>query len=181
MSRVFFTSDLHFGHERLCLGLRGMTSKESDELIINNWNKVINKRDIVYILGDVTMENPKAISSYMNRLNGTKIVVGGNHDDKRCCAELAKIGIVVMGVCVYKGFLLTHIPVVEQEMVHFRGNIHGHIHKQSGTYNPESPSGRYYNVNTEFHNYTPILFEEIEKSFMLLNNENDNNLNFEEL
>jgi calcineurin-like phosphoesterase family protein len=53
----------------------------------------------------------------------------------------------------------------------FAGNIHGHIHKQGdmeglGKYNPPSlDSTKYYNVNTEFHNYTPIPFEEIEKHF----------------
>lgn len=171
MSRVFLTSDLHFGHERLCRGLRGISAQESNELIIENWNKVVTKRDIVYILGDITMENPKRISSYMKRLKGTKIVIGGNHDDRRCCFELAKMGIVVMGACRYKGFILTHIPINNTEMLFFRGNIHGHIHiagtfKDGVSYNPEIPIGRYYNVNTEFHNYTPILFDEIEQWFI---------------
>ena len=31
------------GHKNLCQGLRGMTSEESDQLIINNWNKVVTK------------------------------------------------------------------------------------------------------------------------------------------
>lgn len=32
---VYFTSDLHFGHEKLCRGLRGMSAEESDKLIID--------------------------------------------------------------------------------------------------------------------------------------------------
>ena len=61
MSRVFFTSDLHFGHENLCRVIRGMSAKESEELIIENWNKVVTKRDLVYILGDFTFEKASRI------------------------------------------------------------------------------------------------------------------------
>ena len=43
MAKVFFTSDLHFGHKNLCEGLRGMTAEDSDALIISNWNKVVFK------------------------------------------------------------------------------------------------------------------------------------------
>ena len=69
---VFITSDLHFGHENLCRGLRNMSSKESDELIISNWNKIINKKDKVFILGDLTMEKPNIIMDYLNQLKGEK-------------------------------------------------------------------------------------------------------------
>lgn len=62
MSRVFFTSDLHFGHENLYQGLRGMTAQESYDLIKRNWNKVVTKRDIVYVLGDITMEKPMRVA-----------------------------------------------------------------------------------------------------------------------
>lgn len=36
-------------------------------------------------------------------------------------------------------------------------------------YNPQSLGERYFNVNTEFHNYTPVLFDEIEQYFINLN------------
>ena len=56
----------------------------------------------------------------------------------------------------------------------FKGNIHGHIHLKGKiddfVYEPTDPIGRYYNVNCEFHNYTPIPFEEIEEFFNNINN-----------
>ena len=58
---VFFTSDLHFGHKNLIEGLRKMSVEESDNLIISNWNKIVRKKDVVYILGDITMEKPQLI------------------------------------------------------------------------------------------------------------------------
>ena len=170
MARVFLTSDLHLGHKNLCSGLRNMSSEESDELIIKNWNSVVTKRDIVYVLGDIVMEDYKLLESYIKRLNGTIIVVGGNHDTKKCCRELQRLGIIVMGCASYKGYLLTHIPIHTTQLKHTRGNIHGHIHTM-GTidgeeYLPETELGPfYYNVNIELHNYTPIPFEVVEKEF----------------
>jgi calcineurin-like phosphoesterase family protein len=166
---VYFISDLHFGHKNLCEGLRGMSSEESDELIIKNWNQKVKKKDVVYILGDIVMEDHKKVKEYMTRLHGIKYVIGGNHDTRKVCEQLFEMGIPVMGCVNYKGFICTHIPIAQSELEVFRGNIHGHIHKKSdgeGWENStEEPTGRYYNVNCEFHNYTPIPFEEIEKYF----------------
>ena len=170
MSRVFFTSDLHFGHKNLCQGLRGMTSEESDQLIINNWNKVVTKRDLVYVLGDITMENQNDIPKYIKQLNGRIILIGGNHDTKQCCDVYKKLGITVMGVLKYKGYICTHIPIHPRELVidgvqQWRGNIHGHVHqfekgKAKYDYGP-----LYYNVNIELHNYTPIAFDDLVINF----------------
>lgn len=170
MSRVFFTSDLHFGHKNLVNGLRKMTVEHSDKTIISNWNNLITKRDIVYVLGDITMENPQLLPLYLKQLKGEIRVVGGNHDDLKCCKVLQELGIPVMGTLNYKGFLCTHVPVHPTQIEQFRGNIHGHIHLSGnieglGDYNPPELEGRYYNVNTEFHHYTPVLFDDIVKYF----------------
>lgn len=172
MSRVFFTSDLHFGHESLCRALRGMSAKESDELIIHNWNSVVTKRDRVYVLGDFTMEK-RCDLDILKQLKGDIVIVGGNNDVLRCCREYQYLGIPVMGCLQYKGFFCTHVPIHPHELDFCRGNIHGHIHRKGvidgWEYNPQSLGERYFNVNTEFHNYTPVLFDEIEQYFINLN------------
>ncbi len=165
MAKVYFTSDLHFGHKNLCEGLRGMTSEESDKLIIDNWNSVVTKRDKVYVLGDITMERPHDIYT-LTQLRGDIVVVGGNHDIHQCCKKLNKIGIVVMGALEYKGYICTHIPIHPLEMERFKGNIHGHIHKDGiidgWKYEGIKDLGDgYLNVNTELHNYTPIEFNKL--------------------
>ena len=175
MARVFFTSDLHFGHKNLCQGLRGMTVEESDKLIIDNWNKVVTKRDLVYVLGDITMENQNDIPKYVKQLNGRIVLVGGNHDTKQCCDVYRKLGITVMGCLKYKGFMCTHIPIHPCELEQgdkqlFRGNIHGHIHRAGEidgiNYSPKTDYGPlYYNVNTELHNYTPVAFDDLVADF----------------
>lgn len=175
MARVFFTSDLHFGHKNLCLGLRGMSVEESDQLIINNWNKVVTKRDLVYVLGDITMENQNEIPKYISQLNGRIVLVGGNHDTKQCCDVYRKLGITVMGCLEYKGFICTHIPIHPYELQQedrqiARGNIHGHVHKsgiiEGEEYTPKTDYGPlYYNVNIELHNYTPVAFDDLVADF----------------
>lgn len=175
MARVFFTSDLHFGHKNLCKGLRGMSAEESDQLIINNWNKVVTKRDLVYVLGDITMENQNDIPNYLSKLNGRIVLIGGNHDTKQCCDVYRKLGITVMGCLKYKGFICTHIPIHPYELEQedrqlLRGNIHGHVHKSGiidgEEYAPKTDYGPlYYNVNIELHNYTPIAFDDLVADF----------------
>ena len=57
MSKVYFISDLHFGHKKITEfggDLRtGNSWEENMEAIIDNWNNTVTKRDIVYVLGDV--------------------------------------------------------------------------------------------------------------------------------
>ena len=89
MARLFFISDLHLGHTNLILNHRGFKSvEEHDELIISNWNKTVSKRDKVYIVGDIRME--KADYSILDRLNGGKTVVLGNHELSQHIPELLK-------------------------------------------------------------------------------------------
>ena len=160
MSRVYFISDLHFGHKNLS-GLRGMSSDDFDRLIISRWNGTIGKKDIVYVLGDVTMENHKLVAGYLSQLNGIIRVVGGNHDTRQCCDAIRDMGITIMGCLEYKGFICTHIPIHPHELDgYYRGNIHGHIH------NPDIDFGEnYFNVCCERIGYTPMLFDEIEAKF----------------
>lgn len=80
MANIFFTADTHFSH-KLVAGLRGFESTEDhDEVVIESWNAVVSKRDHVWHLGDLTLKNPPAIAHILDRLNGIKHLVLGNHD-----------------------------------------------------------------------------------------------------
>ena len=166
---TFFTSDLHFNHVNLITNIRHMTVEENNKLIIDNWNKVVHKKDVVYILGDITMENHRDIAEFIKQLKGIIYVIGGNHDTRRCCTQLALSGIPVMGCIDYHHFILSHMPVDMSNLCGKLGNIHGHIHKSDGHYQFQM-GPKYYNVNTEFHKYTPVDFEDIKKHFININN-----------
>lgn len=52
--KIWFTSDTHFGHKNILRFCKRPwnTVEEMDEGLIQNWNKVVGKDDIVFHLGD---------------------------------------------------------------------------------------------------------------------------------
>ena|SRR3990167_379231 len=152
MGRVFVISDLHFGHRNMAIKRGFKDENEHDEFIVTSWNKVISKRDTVWILGDITMEKT---SHYhlLDRLNGFKKVVLGNHDRPQHIPELLKYVNSVCGMVKYKGYILSHCPIHPCEVNRFKANIHGHVHENT------LDDNRYRNVSCEVVNYTPILLE----------------------
>lgn len=154
---VRFIADLHFGHQNMAKR-RGFDSVEAhDEHIIQEWNKVVDKRDVTYILGDITMEK-KAPYHLLKRLNGIKHVVLGNHDRRQDVPDLWMNHVEsVAGMVQFKGFFLTHCPIHPKEITYrgIYGNIHGHIHDS------EVGEPGYYCVSCERVNYKPITLKEL--------------------
>lgn len=169
MAKVFFTSDPHLGHKNLIENVRKMSVEEHDALIIDNWNKVVTKRDTVYVLGDIVMEKHNILKNYIPKLNGTIVVSPGNHCTKRVCQEYHNLGITVVGSLEYKDFILTHIPIHEACLAEYRGNIHGHVHMPGLLNNECINNPKYYNVNTELHDYTPVEFNKILEYYEKIN------------
>jgi len=130
---------------------RGFKDIEShDHHIISKWNSVVTKRDIVWILGDITME--KSGPYYLlDKLNGLKKVVLGNHDKPQHIPELLKHVNGVCGMIKYKGLILSHCPIHESEIGRFSYNGHGHVHENS------LDDSRYINFSCEAIDYTPQL------------------------
>ena len=81
MSTVWFTSDTHFGHKRVA-ELRGWRPESVDgynETLIQRWNATVMPEDTVWHLGDVGFG--RGLLQLVQRLNGTKHLVSGNHDE----------------------------------------------------------------------------------------------------
>lgn len=168
MSTVFFLSDLHFGHKRITkftdeLGKKwrqGDNYLENMHIIIQNWNHVVNKRDLVWLLGDTAFSGEGFEA--LGELNGRKKLVLGNHCTERLKAQdYLKHFETVEGLVCYKGHWLSHAPIHPQEL-RGRKNIHGHTHHNlvRNSYTNE-PDLRYINVCVEWADHRPIPFEEI--------------------
>ena len=83
MSKVFFTGDLHFGHENvLVFDHRPFeTVEEMDTELIRRWNHKVSKGDLVYVLGDFIWKTRNDDApSLIKSLNGQIILIKGNHD-----------------------------------------------------------------------------------------------------
>ena len=164
MSVVRFIADLHLGHTNMAIKRGFSTVEEHDEHIITQWNSVVNKRDVTYILGDITMEK-KSSYPLLDRLNGIKHVVLGNHDRRQDILHLLQHVESVAGMIQYKGIMLTHAPIHPMELDYrFNKNIHGHIHDKvvmkmlDGW---EVIDERYFCVSCEQVDYKPKTLEEL--------------------
>ncbi|MCK9575773.1 MAG: hypothetical protein WC979_01945 [Candidatus Pacearchaeota archaeon] len=132
---IYFTSDTHFGDDRLNLYGRDLvckTSEEMDNLIIDNWNSIVTDDDTVYHLGDVAM-NEESLKQVL-KLNGKKILIKGNYDDKIADEVLLQyFSAVHKNLVVEHGaksipqklLFLNHYPTKADDMMF---NIVGHIH-----------------------------------------------------
>ena len=130
ISTVRFIGCLHFGHRAIASHRGFQDEYYHDTNLIEEWNTVVNKKDVTYILGDVTMEKTEHYYN-LDGLNGRKIVVLGNHDRWQHVPELLRYVDGVAGMIDYKGFALTHAPIHPSEIGFYRGNIHAHIHHKN--------------------------------------------------
>lgn len=89
MAEIFVISDLHLSHKNMAIKRGFKDEIEHDKFIIEKWNKVVSKKDTVWILGDITMEKATPYP-LLDKLNGYKKVVLGNHDQPQHVPELLK-------------------------------------------------------------------------------------------
>lgn len=161
MSVVRYISDPHFGHRNMAIRRGFKDENEMNEYIISQWNKTVGKKDVTYLLGDLTME--KSNYEILNRLNGIKKVILGNHDEPQHVPELLKYvnNVASMRYLKDKQFgniIFTHAPIHPCELEYrYTINIHGHVHENT------LPDKRYINVSAEVINYTPKLLSELIK------------------
>jgi len=79
---VFFSADYHFGHTniiRFC-NRPFKNVHYMNELLINNWNKVVPVDGTTYHIGDFAFGAPGWIKQVIERLNGDIIFIRGSHD-----------------------------------------------------------------------------------------------------
>ena len=82
--KIFITSDNHFNHKNIIKYCdRPFDSvEEMNEAMIERWNETVSKDDVVLHLGDFCKGNVWMIKQIRERLNGTIILIIGNHDYK---------------------------------------------------------------------------------------------------
>jgi calcineurin-like phosphoesterase family protein len=170
MRDIWFTSDQHFGHANILkftdkagnlIRPEFSTVDEMDECMLDRWNSVVKKGDIVWNLGDICFDKKKFTDKILNRLNGALRITVGNHDDIKFLASLGRFQkIVVTRRFDEFGFVASHYPLHQDSLWNHRKQktvlcLHGHTHQ-----NDPAP-GPYHNVSVERTNYTPVHIDEI--------------------
>ncbi|OGJ20650.1 hypothetical protein A3K73_05750 [Candidatus Pacearchaeota archaeon RBG_13_36_9] len=150
--KIFITSDTHFSHGNI-IGYTGRpfkTAEEMDNEIIKRWDKKVGKDDLVIHLGDFGLGSKEEIIGIKNQLNGTIILLKGNHDHK----STREAGfILIKGALEIGKIIFSHSPLLKEDIPKGFINVHGHIHEK------ESFNG--INVSVEKTGYAPISLEEL--------------------
>ena len=178
MSKIFLTSDTHFGHDRdFIYTPRGFSSvKESDEEIIKRWNSVVSPEDIVYLLGDVMLNDNENGINCLLQLNGRIRIIFGNHDTDRRIAlyedlerqtqgRIEVIGYATIIKHKKWSFYLSHHPTLTANSDDYEKtprqhlvNLFGHTHQLELFYenNPYM-----YHVGLDSHKCYPVCIDDI--------------------
>ena len=167
--KIFFTSDTHFYHANIIKyeNRPFHTVDEMNNTLIRNWNSVVTNHDDIYILGDFAFTDAATTIKLINKLNGNKFMIRGNHDrvlkDSAVAHQFAWVkDYYVLKVGELK-IVLFHYPIYSWDCKR-HGSIHlyGHIHSNKEDHHPISeilPNS--YNVGVDVNNMTPIELEEI--------------------
>ena len=151
----FFSSDFHLGHRVIVPKYRNFTSQEEHDNKIFDMIAKLNKRDVLFILGDFIFDSEKYdyYIEQMNKMSCRIKLIMGNHDSLKLYKEPRFE--IQLPLFSYKNNWISHCPIHPNELRNRNKNIHGHLH--GGVI--DDP--RYFNVNLDNNNFEFVEFEKI--------------------
>lgn len=167
---IYFTSDTHFFHENIIPHCdRPFENLEHmHQVLVDNWNSVVRKADVVYHLGDFAFTRNSSIDTevtdLMSNLNGNKFLVNGNHDRKTVTRNKKWSKVtpyheisIDIGSTHRQLITMSHYPLLYWNKMRFGSYmLHGHCH---GTLK-EDHSLRI-DVGVDCNDFTPISLSQV--------------------
>ena len=162
---IFFTADMHFGHENANTGKgirqhcdRPFSSiEEMDAKLIENWNSRVSNKDEVYILGDFAWRNH---AHYLMAVKGKKHLVQGNHDkmSQDVLRSFTSVGQIVQKAFNGQLIIMCHFPMRSwNARAHKSWHLFGHVHgRLNNTLLP-----RTLDVGVDTHAFMPWSLDEV--------------------
>lgn len=176
---IWFTSDTHNFHKNIINFCHRPfnTVEEMNETIINNWNSCVKEDDVVFCLGDFCFGGSKDWNETLDKLNGKKYLIIGNHDEKNLKQGYFKkfeqvsymMHIYVDGQSIY----LSHFPFLcyagSYREKHCVWNLFGHVH--SNKKNKRGLDNKrlavlfptQYDVGVDNNGFKPVSFSEVKE------------------
>lgn len=135
--KIFYIADTHFGHKNIIrFDNRPFTDvHEMEQTLINNWNNKVDKSDTVYIVGDFCWEKEDGWLRILNKLNGSKVLIRGNHDLKKMSKVLRNKFVDIKDYKEIKDngrhVILSHYPIMAYKHSYDTNTymLHGHTHQ----------------------------------------------------
>ena len=163
---IYVTSDLHLGHENVIKfdNRPFQDVEEMDRTLIALWNETVSRKDTVYILGDFSWYGGKKTNEILKQLNGKKILIVGNHDNRFLDDEEFNRKLFA-GIYDYFELKENHVRYVmfHYPIADFHGKLKGAIHLYGHIHNTnqslEESLEHSYNVGVVRNNYKPVRLE----------------------
>lgn len=159
---VFFTSDTHFNHQNILLFRKQFaTVDEMNELMIQRWNAMVGRGDVVYHLGDFALGKPSEARVIADRLHGNIMLVRGNHE-RVAEHRLVRDRFVwikdyhKLKVADQKIYMCHYAFRTWNCMYHGSWNLHGHSHGSL----PETEN-RQCDMGVDCWDFTPVSYEQL--------------------
>lgn len=173
-----FFSDPHWYHARIIeLSQRPFVNvEEMNEVLVSNYNDCIDQNDTVIWLGDAFFTNVEKATKIMQRLNGHKILISGNHD--RGAGSMINQGfLLVMDECVmqiagkicrlshypYKNNVMSNNKIEERYLDRRPNKIKGELLLHGHTHSKKKINGTMIHCGVDAWNFRPALMSEIEE------------------
>lgn len=165
VKQPYFSSDYHLGHKNILKYDKRPFEDidEHDEAIIINHNRVVDKDDDFYFLGDFSFNQSKT-EGYLKRLNGNKFFIKGNHDNKETIALYKKYGTYLGEFAELKingqSITLCHYALkVWNKSHHGSWHLYGHSHGSL----PEDENSLSFDIGINCTNYYPLSFDSVKQ------------------
>lgn len=114
---IFLTSDWHIGHDNAIVyderPFKDVTHMH--ESLITRYNATVPENGICYFVGDMG-NKPAEIKKIVDRLNGTKVLILGNHDKGMDAMYNAGFDAVMHGMVLYyrnERITVSHCPLLD--------------------------------------------------------------------
>lgn len=161
---IFFTSDWHIGHKK-SIEFDERPFKDIDHMhrvLINNYNACVLKSGVCYFLGDHEMCGSDTMVKIMRQLNGTKVLIIGNHDKGVNTIYNIGFGVVLHGakmLIASRPVTLSHCPLLgipREDTSNMRGsdgteNWHGENRRKHSLLTFPDMGENYYHLHGHIH------------------------------
>lgn len=181
MSTIHFTSDTHFGHKNIVMGVTNWpeevrerscrkfeTIEEMDEVLLERINETVKPGDTLYHLGDWSFGEFENVLAYRKRIRCRNVhLILGNHDHH---IERNRAGIrgAFSSVTPYleisydkEHIIMCHYPFKTWNRGHHGSwMLHGHCH---GNLSPDEHNRKTLDVGIDTWDYRPYSFDEMKE------------------
>jgi calcineurin-like phosphoesterase family protein len=172
---IWFASDYHFLHANVIkYDNRPFEDVlEMNEVLIDNWNELVDDKDIVFYLGDLSFErNGNETKKIVDQLKGKIHYILGNHDDEKKITKLNRFETISDYVNLLvddednprkkQGIIMMHYPILSWDKAHHGDwHLHGHCHQSLANKKIDYYNRKVLDVGCNGWDYKPVSYHEI--------------------